>query len=215
MDKNKVKKALDELNKNNKKRKFSQSYDLVITLKSLDLKKPEHHVDTYVTMHFPRGKKTKVCALVGHELKEEAQKVCDTTILVDEFGKYDKKAAKKLASEHDYFIAQANIMGKVAGAFGKVFGPRNKMPNPKAGCVVPPKVQLAPLYEKLQKTVRIKAKTSLMIQTVVGNEDMKEEEVIDNIITIYNQLTHSLINHENNIKAVYLKLTMTKPVKVA
>ena len=215
MDKNNVKKALEELKKINKKRKFSQSYDLIVTLQNLDLKKPEQHVDTYVTMHFSKGKKTKVCALVGPELQDEAKKVCDTTITADEFSRYDKKAAKKLASEHDYFIAQANIMGKVAGAFGKVFGPRNKMPNPKAGCVVPPKTQLAPLYERLQKTVRVKAKTSLMIQTVVGNEDMKEEEVIDNVITVYNQLTHVLVSHENNVKAVYLKLTMTKPVKVA
>jgi large subunit ribosomal protein L1 len=215
MEKNKIKTALEQLKKDNKKRKFSQSYDLIVTLQNLDLKKPEQHVDIYVAMHFPRGKKAKICALVGPELKEDANKVCDTTITVDEFAKYDKKAAKKLADDHDFFIAQANIMGKVAGAFGKIFGPRNKMPNPKAGCVVPPKTQLAPLYDKLQKTVRIKAKTSLMIQTIVGNEDMKDEEVVDNIQTIYNQLTHVLVSHENNIKAVYLKFTMSKPVRVA
>ena len=71
------------------------------------------------------------------------------------------------------------------------------------------------MYDKLQKTIRIKAKTSLMVQTVVGNEDMKDEEIIDNIQTVYDQLTHSLVNHENNVKAVYLKLTMSKPVRVA
>lgn len=216
MDKEKVKKALDALNKLNKKRKFSQSYDMIILLQGLDLKKPEEQVDMYVALHYGVGKKAKVCALVGPELKEEAEKVCDKTILVDDFPAFsDKKIAKKLASEFDYFIAQANIMNKVAGAFGKVLGPRSKMPNPKAGCVVPPKTQLTPLYEKLQHLLRVKAKTSLMAQFAIGTENMKEDEVIDNIMIVYNQLTHTLPNHDNNIKSILLKLTMSKPVKVA
>ncbi|MFH1439411.1 MAG: 50S ribosomal protein L1 [Candidatus Woesearchaeota archaeon] len=216
MDKDKIKKAIEELKKNNKKRKFSQSYDLIITLQNLDMKKIEQQIDFYTTLHFTRGKKVKICALVGPELKDEAKDVCDTMLTVDDFPKYsDKKAAKKLAEEHDYFVAQANIMGKVAGAFGKVLGPRGKMPNPKAGCVVPPKVQLKPLYDKLQKTIRIMAKTSLMVQCAVGNETMKDEEVIDNILTIYSQLVHHLPTHDNNIRSIFLKFTMGKPVKVA
>ena len=216
MDKTKIKTALEEVKKNSKKRKFNQSYDLVIALQNLDLKKTDQQVDFYTLLHFTRGKKIKICAFVGPELKDEATKVCDTTLVVGDFPKYaDKKLAKKLAEEHDYFIAQANIMGKVAGTFGKVLGPRGKMPNPKAGCVVPPKAQLKPLYDKLQKTIRISAKTALMMQCAIGAEDMNDEEVIDNILTAYNQLIHHLPNHENNVKAVFLKLTMGKPVKVA
>jgi len=216
MDEEKIKTALEEVKKNSKKRKFSQSYDLVVSLQNLDLKKTEQQVDFYTTLHYSRGKAVKICALVGPELKDEAEKVCDTFITADDFPKHaDKKVAKKLSNNHDFFIAQANIMGKVAGAFGKVFGPRGKMPNPKAGCVVPPKAQLKPLYERLQKTVRVSAKTALMFQCAIGTEDMKDEEVIDNILTVIKQLVHHLPNHENNIKAVFLKLTMGKPVKVS
>ncbi len=216
MDKNRLKKALEDLKKNSPKRKFIQSYDLVFGLQNLDLKKPEQQLDAYVTMQYPRGKKVKVCAFVGPELLEESTKVCDMTIVVDDFPKYEnKKLAKKLAGSYNFFIAQANIMAKVASTFGRILGPRNKMPNPKAGCVVPPKFQLKPLYDKLQRTVRVSARTALMAQCVVGNEEMKDDEVVDNIMNIYNQVVHTLPGHENNIKAMYIKLTMGKPIRVA
>jgi large subunit ribosomal protein L1 len=140
--------------------------------------------------------------------------VVDLAIITDDFGTYDKKKAKKLAESYDFFIAQANIMPKVASAFGKILGTRGKMPNPKAGCVVPPKSNLKPLCEKLQKTVRVKAKELLAIQCRVGTESQQLEQVADNINTIYKQLVHHLPNHENNISKVLIKLTMGKVVEI-
>ncbi|MBI3031914.1 50S ribosomal protein L1 [Candidatus Woesearchaeota archaeon] len=214
MDIKQVQDALKKAREQGKKRNFSQTVDLIITLQNLDLKKPEQQVDTYITLHYPRGKPVKVCALVGPELKDEAEKICDKTLHVDEFNSIDQKKAKKLTEDYDFFIAQANMMGKVATTFGKILGPRGKMPNPKAGCVVPPKAGLKPLYDKLQKTLRLTAKTALMIQCFVGNEAMKDEEIVDNIMTAYKSLINVLPAHENNIKTIYLKLTMGKPVKV-
>lgn len=214
LSKEEVVKALESLKKESKKRNFSQTIDLIVTLRGLDLKKPENHVDFFATLHNSKGKASKVCALVGPELREEAEKNCDKAILATDLEKLDKKQVKQLANQYDYFVAQANIMPKVAQALGKVLGPKGKMPNPKAGCVVPPKTSLKPLHDKLQKTIHMKAKTALMIQTIVGNEAMNEEEVIDNILTAYSQLTHHLPNEEHNIKGVLLKLTMSKPVKV-
>jgi len=168
-----------------------------------------------VTTHNNLGKKRKIAAFVGPESKEEAKKVMDLVITPDEFKKYsDKKTAKKLAGEYDYFVASAHLMGQVAGSFGKILGTRGKMPNPKAGCVVPPKANLGQVYEKLQNTLRLKAKTLLAIQCVVGAEDMDEEKIADNIMTVYNQLTHNLPNHENNIGKTLVKLTMGQVVEI-
>jgi large subunit ribosomal protein L1 len=121
---------------------------------------------------------------------------------------------KKIASEHDYFIAQATVMPKIATSFGRVLGPKGKMPNPKAGCVVPPNANLKPLYDKLQKTVRVTAKTAMMIQAPVATEAMKEEDIADNIKTLYDQIIHHLPAEKNNIRRVLLKLTMGKPIKL-
>src|SRR3989338_7693710 len=126
----------------------------------------------------------------------------------------DKKSLKKIAGQFDFFIAQANIMPKVASAFGRVLGPKGKMTNPKAGCVVPPKANLKPLRQKLINTVKISAKITPLIQCLIGKEDTPNEDIADNIITIYDQLVHSLPNEEHNIQSIFVKLTMGKSIKV-
>lgn len=216
MDKNIILKSLKELKEKADKRNFKQTVDLIISLKNLNLKKPEEQVDFFQSLHFSSGKKKKICALVGPELIEHAKEVCEKAISVDDFDRVakDKKSIKKIAREYDYFIAQANIMPKVAAVFGKILGPKGKMPNPKAGCVVPPNANLKILYERLQKLVKVSAKTMPMIQCIVGKEDSKDEEVADNIFTVYDGLIHHLPGGKNNIKNVFLKLTMSKPIKL-
>lgn len=211
MDEKTLKQAIAELNKT--ERKFTQSYDLLYALKELNLKKPEEQVDFYMQLPNNVGKK-KVCALVGPELVDDAKKVCDTVIALDDFSSYDKKKMKKVASEHDWFIGQANIMPKIAASWGRVLGPRAKMPNPKAGCIVPPKTSLEPLYERLQSTVRVEVKKQPNIQVMVGTQKMDEEKVIENILAVHNQVVHHLPREENNLKNTMLKLTMSKPVKL-
>jgi large subunit ribosomal protein L1 len=211
MNKEQVTQTLKKVKENSQKRNFTQSYDLIVNLRDIDLKKAEQNVNFFATLHYPKGKKSKICALVGPELLSQAKEVFEMAISVDDFPKYqDKKEAKKLANGYDFFIAQATIMPKVATTFGRVFGPKGKMPNPKAGCVVPPNANLKPLYEKLQKTVKLQTTNDPIIQTIAGNEGMKDEEVIDNIMTIYDALIHHLPSGKNNVKGALLKLTMGK-----
>jgi large subunit ribosomal protein L1 len=215
MDETKVSEALKTLREDAKERKFSQAVELIVNLKDLNLKNPDEQVEFFANVPSPMGQK-KVCAIVDGELLEEAKKYCDTVITVGELADYtkDKKKVKALAAEHDFFVAQANIMGKVAGAFGRVLGPRGKMPNPKAGCVVPPKANLGPLYERLQKTVKISAKKFPVIQLKVGSVDMSDEDISKNILYFYNQIEHHLPKERHNVRGAVLKLTMSKPIKV-
>ena len=216
MEEKNIVEAVKKLKQESPKRNFSQKIDAIFILKDLDLKKPEQQVDFFASLHFAPGKKTKICAFCGPELFPDAEKSVDLAISQLDFPKYqqDKKLTKKLVKEYDYFIAQANIMPQVAATFGKVLGPKGKMPNPKAGCVVPPKAALKPLYDKLQTTVRLQAKTQMVVNTMVGNDSQDEKEILDNIKTIYNQLVHHLPNAQDNIKSVYIKYTMGKPVKI-
>ncbi len=215
MNKEQFQAAITKATDISEKRNFRQSFDLIINLKGLDLKKPEHQVDLFIALSHSKGKKVKVCALVGAELAEQAKNVVDNFIMSDNFEKYkDKKAIKKLANEYDFFIAQANIMPKIATAFGRVLGPRGKMPNPKAGCIVPPNANLKPLYERLQKTIRANAKAAPLIQCCIGTEEMTTAEVVDNAMTVLSNVLQALPNEKHNIKDMYVKLTMGKPVKV-
>ena len=67
MDKKQILSAIKEL-KEKHKRNFKQSIDLIITLKDLNLKKPDEQVDFFAQLHYQKGKKITTCALVGPEL---------------------------------------------------------------------------------------------------------------------------------------------------
>lgn len=216
MEKQDILNALKKAKEISQKRNFKQSVDLIINFKGLDLKKPDNQLELFIALPFTKGKKIKVCGLVGPELTNESKNTLDQTIIADEFDIYtkDKKITKKLARQFDFFIAQANIMPKVATVFGRYFGPKGKMPNPKADCVVPPNANLKALYERLQKTVKVSVKVTPLYQGMVGMEDSNENEVVENVMTIYNTVINSLPNGTHNIKNSYLKLTMGKPIKI-
>ncbi|MFT4303082.1 MAG: 50S ribosomal protein L1 [Candidatus Woesearchaeota archaeon] len=198
------------------KRNFNQTVDMILTFRDMDLKKPDNQVDFFTQLHHSTGKTVKVCGLVGPEMKEAAKKELDFVVDVDEFEQYakDKKKIKKLADEYDFFIAQANLMAKVAQTFGRVFGPKNKMPNPKSGCVVPANANLSALKKKLQTTVRVMVKTSLQYQVAIGKEQMDDNVIADNALALYNQIVHHLPSEANNINNTFLKLTMGPAIKV-
>jgi len=214
MDKKSILSAISKAREVSKKRNFSQSFDLIINLKNLNLKNPAHKVDLFIPLSHPKGKPSKIAALVDEELKTQSKSLFNTTILKADFSKLDKKKLKKLAAEHDFFVAQATIMPQVATIFGKVLGPKGKMPNPKAGCVVPPNANLQVLKERLSKLVYLTTKNELIVRTSIGNESMKDEDIEENIVNLYNALLHSLPQEKNNIKSVLVKLSMGPAVQI-
>ena len=212
MDKNSIQQALNEI-KQQPKRKFLQSYDLIINLTNIQTKQTP--LDFFVTMHHPKGRVVRVAALVDQELAEQAKKSCDLVIRETEFAAYaDKHKLKKLAIQYDYFIAQANLMPKIAATFGKALGTKGKMPNPKLGCVVPPSADLQPLVKKLHSTVRFVARKATNLQCIIGKEDQSEEQIVDNVLTVYQAVLKQLPSDTNNIKNVSIKLSMGKPVRI-
>ena len=98
MDKELIATTLKNLKESSPKRNFKQSFDLIINLKGIDLKKQDHQVDAFITLPHARGKKAKVCALVGPELEGQAKQVCDSAITSDSFDKYKEK--KEVNNEH-------------------------------------------------------------------------------------------------------------------
>ena len=214
MDKKKILETLKQLREKSSKRNFTQKIDLVLNLRNLNIKNSDENVDLFVNLPHAPGKKLKICALVGKEIEDQA-KIFDKVIKRDEFSNYDnKKELKNLVKEFDYFVAQANLMTDVAKVFGKTLGPRNKMPNPKSGSVITQTSNLSELKLKLEKTVRLKTKNEPILKTYVGNETMKDEDLAENIIAIYDSVIKALPQGEGNLKNMILKLTMSNPIKV-
>lgn len=217
MEKGLILKTLKELREKSPKRNFPQSVDLLINLKSLDLKKPEHKIDLYSQLPHNVGKKKKICAFVDAQLAQKAEKICDTVVTKSNFDKWkdNKKEQRKLANSHDFFISQLEVMSQVATIFGKVLGARGKMPNPKAGCVIPGSIPaLEPVIQKLQTTARLQTKNELSVKTQVGTESMKDDEIADNILFIYNLILSKLPQEKNNLRYLSIKFTMGPLFKI-
>ncbi|MBU2634521.1 MAG: hypothetical protein KJ674_04730 [Nanoarchaeota archaeon] len=211
MNKDKILETIKTV-KNSKKRKFTQTFDVIINLKDLNLKKQEENVDSFVVLPHPKGKNPTICALINKNLADKT-KIFDNALLLEKFPQ-EEKEKKKLADSYDIFLAQADIMPKIASAFGKVLGPKGKMPNPKLGCVISLATDLEALKKKLQNTVRLKTNKELTIKVAIGNESMSDNDLLDNFMAVHNNLIHALPKAEQNINNIYLKLTMGKPFKI-
>ena len=217
MEINQIVESLKKAREVAKKRNFTQSVDFSVVLKDVNLKNPEERIDDFLVLPNKVGKKVKVCALVDRELEVEAKKVFDHTITKSEFSEYagNKSKIRKLAKQYDFFVAQATIMTDIAATFGKSFGPKGKMPNPKAGCILPPKPELLkPTYEKLQRTVAIRAKKQPVVNVIVGKEEMSDEDIAKNAMAVYDFVKRKLPRGDQQIKKLVVKLTMGKPVVV-
>jgi len=197
--------AIKEL-RQTEKRKFEQTVDLIVNLKNYDLRiKP---INLFVEMPH-MFQKNKICAFLEADNKD-----VDRVITKLEIPKInDKKEVKQIARDYDFFIASIKLMPQIATSFGKTLGPLGKMPNPKFGGVITkeePSV-IRDTISKLKNMVGIRPK-ELSIKLAVGKENMKDEEINENINAVYNALLTAVT--KENIKSMMIKLTMSKPVKL-
>jgi len=198
-------KALAELRKE-KERKFDQTVDLIVNLQKFD----------------PKKTSTNLFISIPHKIKEkrtagflESENKNIETITPDKFKKYsNKKELKNLIKKFDFFIAQASLMPKVATVFGKVLGPAGKMPSPQLGIImnVDDKT-IIELKNKINTSIKTRVKEP-SIKLSVGKQSMKDEEIIENILTIYNSILKAMPKEKENIKNLEIKFTMTKPQEI-
>ena len=203
-----VKKAKEE----SKPRNFTQSVDVVITIKDLDVKKPENRIDEEVLLPNGRGKDVKIAFIADGELALQAKNAGANMVInkgeLEEMGK-DRKGAKKIANRHDFFVAQADMMPLVGRFLGPVLGPRKKMPKP-----VPATAKPEPIMERLKSTVKVRIKDQPVIQALVGTQDMDDELIAANIEAIMVVLDQKLEKGRNQIKSMYVKTTMGPVARV-
>ena len=199
-----------EAKEKSKKRNFVQTWDLIINLKNLDLKRPENKLNLEFSLPESRGKENKIIFIVDL-LLPEAKKTDGLVIVKNDLEKLgrEKKTIKKYAEDYDWWFCEAPLMPLVGKTLGVVLGPRGKMPKP-----IPPKGSIQPFVEMAKGMVKIKIKDSPVIHVPVGTENMKEGQIMKNVIAVMNFVKEKLPKGKNNIKDAYIKLTMGAPVKL-
>jgi len=213
LEKKNLMKALDGMRDSKKKRGFKQSIELIVKLQNVDLKKPENRINEAIELPNKLDKPVRICVIAGGDLglkakKAKAELVIDRKELEKLSG--DKKKARKIAKEHDYFIAEAPLMPLVGKALGQSLGPRGKMPTP-----ITPSSPLEDVMERHRRMVRIKVRENPAVQCRVGLEDMPMEKVVENIEAIISHVESKMEKGSRNIASVYVKYTMSPPVKLA
>ena len=204
--------TLKKVRENSKPRKFSQTIDMTINLVDVDMKKPESKIQEMIELPHPLTKKAKICIIASGELAFKAKQAgADLVIEKDELNTIatDKKRQRELANTYDFFICEAPLMPLVGKSLGATLGPRGKMPTP-----VPPNANIADQIARHQKLAILRLKSQPLLQNRVGTEDMKDEEIAENITVIIRRLEGKLKRGIKNIKSITLKTTMGKPVEL-
>jgi len=204
--KEQLQQVLKDLRKENEKRKFEQTADLIVNLQKFDVKKTP--INTFVSVPY-KVKEKKICGFLEIKNKDIP------TITQSEFKRYsDKKETKKLVREYDFFIAQASLMPQVATTFGRVLGPLGKMPSPQLGILINiDDKNIKETIAKINQSVKLKIKEP-SLKVAIGKESMKDEEITENVLAVYNALLKILQRGKENIKNIEIKFTMTKPKKI-
>lgn len=204
--------ALGELRKPEAKREFTQSVEFIIKLREVDLKKPENRINESVELPNSLDKETKVCVIAGGDLATRAKAGQADLVLaredLDRLGK-DKKETRKLASEYDFFIAEAPMMPLVGKTIGSILGPKGKMPTP-----VPPNAPIDQIVKSQRKLVRIRVREQPVVQCRIGTEKMPDEKIAENAQAVFSRIEAKLERGVRNVRQVLVKTTMGRPVKV-
>jgi large subunit ribosomal protein L1 len=207
--------ALKKLHEIAPKRKFTQSVELMINFTGLDMKKPTNQVNVKVVLPVPTGKGSGKVAVFAKtdDLADSIKGKVDLVIMDKEIEALSKDRAKMgELLNFDALFAEGPSMLTVAKYLGQQLAPKGKMPKPIISAA---SFEEALAKARTQITVsNKKGKFMPVVHSVVGREGMKDEDMAENMLAVYDAVMNSLPQKKQNIKNIYVKMTMSAPVKI-
>lgn len=203
-----IKKAREQAEKKN----FNQSVELVINLMDIDVKKG-FALNEVVNLPHTASKRASVCVVGAGDLALRARKAnADRVIEPEELDRIgtNKKEAKKLVREYDFFMADTSLMPAVGRALGQFLGPRGKMATP-----IQFNAPIETILDRFRTSVRVRSKAQLTLSCKIGDEGMSDQDLANNALAVLSAIEKKLPAGEKNVKGLMVKLTMGKIVKLA
>ena len=202
-------KAVTEAKARAKKRRFKQTYELIVRFRDFDVKNQNNRFNITVALPHPlQGKEPKVCVMATGAMVLAAKEAkADAILTREDIEKLagNKKEIRKLANSYDYFVATPDLMVLIGRVMGQILGPRNKMPE-----VVQPNADIKAVIDRLKRSVRVRVKDQPQVMCKVGTEDMDPKQVAENIMTVLEEILKRV--RPEQLGDVSVKLTMGPPV---
>ena len=194
------------------KRNFSQSFEILISLKDIDQKKNPLNINDVVFLPHDLSTKPKICVFATSDFASRSKKAgADRVIEGDELDKLagQKRDIRKICSQHTFFLAEVSLMAKIGKIFGQFLGPRGKMPAP-----LPPNASVESIIDQYRRAVRVRSRSQMAATCKVGDQKMADERITENSLSIIDAIEKKLPSGSKNIKNIKLKLTMSEPVTI-
>ncbi|GGI79390.1 50S ribosomal protein L1 [Vulcanisaeta souniana] len=206
-----ITKAVTEAKSKAKKRRFKQSYELIVKFRDFDVKNQANRFNMTITLpHALQGKEPKICVIATGAMVLAAREAkADAILTREDIEKLsgNKKEVRRLANSYDYFIATPDLMVLIGRVMGQILGPRNKIPE-----AIQPNADIKTVIDRLKRSVRIRVKDQPQIMCKVGTEDMDPKQVAENIAAVLSEILNKV--RPEQLRAVVIKLTMSSPVSV-
>jgi large subunit ribosomal protein L1 len=209
--------SLKELNeaitklKNEGKKNFTQTVDLIIHIEGLDIKKEGGKLNKIIMLPNKSNKEKKICVIGELTIAEKAKEGgADLILRKGDIEKFqgNKRELKKIARKYDFFLVQPDLMPLVGKLLGPYLGARGKLPE-----IVSPNVDVKSIISRLKQSIRIRVKNQPVISCGIGTEDMPTEKISENALSVIKEV-EKLIEGKGRIKTIYLKKTMSNPIKL-
>ncbi len=201
-----IKKLLDSYKG---KRKFVQSVEVAVNFKGVDFSKQDNRLNLNVVLPNGKGKIPKVLVYADAKSIVEAANSAGAKVISSEeleTVSHDKERMKELL---EYVaLAEPALMSKVARSLGTFLGPKGRMPKPLVG------IDAASAISNAAKSVNIitRGKYLPTIHCAVGAESMDVKSITENIDAVLGGLSAAV--GSQNVRSVYVKLSMSPPVKI-
>jgi large subunit ribosomal protein L1 len=188
--------------------KFDASVDIDVRL-GVDPRKADQMVRGVVSLPHGTGKEVRVLALVTPDKEEEAREAGADFVGLDEW----IQKIEKGWTDVDVIITMPAVMAKV-GRLGRILGPRNLMPNPKAGTVTQDVAKA--VKEVKAGKIDFKVDKTGIVHTSVGKVSFSPDQIAANaaeVLATLNRLKPSSAKG-TYIRNITLSSTMSPAVTV-
>ena len=202
---------IQEAKKSEKERKFTQSLELYLIFKDIDVKKG-FALNEIIQLPKQMSQPAAICVMASGDMGIKAKNAnADQVINGDELNKLaeNKRETRKLINKYDFFVADTKLMANVGKTLGQLLGPRGKMPTP-----VPFNAPIESFLNRFKSSIRVRLKNSLSLSCKIGDVTMSESDVASNAVAIINAIEKKLPNGNKNIRKIMVKTTMGKAIKL-